>query len=71
MKNEQVLFAKGGQTIITNVLARVTKERQLKVMQIRCLFHVLQEGRPMADFTAVWELLVNMMVPKIPRKHWS
>jgi hypothetical protein len=27
VKNERVFFAKGGQTIVTNVLAGVTKER--------------------------------------------
>jgi hypothetical protein len=25
----------------------------------------------MADFTTLRELLVNLMVPEIPRKHWS
>jgi hypothetical protein len=42
VKNERVYFAKGGQTIVMKVLAGVTKERRLKVMQMRCLFHVLQ-----------------------------
>jgi hypothetical protein len=25
----------------------------------------------MADFTAIQELLLNLMVPEIPKKHWS
>jgi hypothetical protein len=71
VKNERVFFAKESQTIVTKVLARVTKEHRLKVMQMRCLFHVLQQGRPMADFTILHELLVILMVPEIPRKYWS
>jgi hypothetical protein len=71
VKNERVYFAKGGETIVTKVLAGMTRERCLKVMQMRCMFHVLSQGRPMADFTVMRELLLNLMVPNIPKKHWS
>lgn len=71
VKNERIFFVKGGETILTKVMAGVKKERRLKEMQMRCLFHVLQQGWRMADFTAMRELLVNLMVPEIPRKHWS
>jgi hypothetical protein len=71
VKNERVYFAKGDETIVTKVLVGVTKERRLKVMQMRCMFHVLSQGRPMADFTAMRKLLLNLMLPNIPKKYWS
>jgi hypothetical protein len=71
VKNERVYFAKGGETIVTKVLAGVTRERRLKVMQMCCMFDVLSQGQPMADFIVMRELLLNLMVPNIPKKHWS
>ena len=42
VKNERVFFAKGGQTVITKVLAGITKERRRKLVQFRCCLQVLQ-----------------------------
>jgi hypothetical protein len=66
VKNERVFFAKGGQTIITKVLAGVSKERRRKIIQFRCCLQVLQQGRPMADFTAMQNLLVQLNVSALP-----
>jgi hypothetical protein len=62
VKNERVFFAKGGQTVITKVLAGVTKEKRRKVVQMRCCFHVLQQGRPMADYSAMQDLLIHLII---------
>lgn len=62
VKNERVFFAKGGETVITKVLAGVTKERRLKAVQFKCCLQVLQQGRPMADFTSMQELLKQLQV---------
>ena len=69
MKNEKLFFAKGSQIIVTKVLAGMTKEWRLKVIQMKCLFHVLKQGRPMADFTAMWELLLNLMFRPLVVRH--
>jgi hypothetical protein len=71
VKNERVYFAKGGPTVITKLLAGGTKERRRKITQMCYMFHVLQQGRPMADFSAMRELLQNLMVLEIPKKHWN
>jgi hypothetical protein len=57
VKNERVYFAKGGPTVITKLLAGGMKERRWRIMQMRCMFHVLQQGHPIADFSAMRELL--------------
>ena len=62
VKNERVFFAKGGQTVITKVLAGVTKERRRKVIQFRCCLQILAQGRPMADYSAMQTLLTHLQV---------
>jgi hypothetical protein len=58
VKNEWIYFTKGGQTIVQRVMQGVTKERKRKVLQLKALFHVLSQGRPMADITAMQDLLL-------------
>jgi hypothetical protein len=70
VKNEQIYFAKGGQTIVQRVMQGVTKERKCKVLELKALFHVLSQGRPMADFTAMQDLFLQLNVADIPKKHW-
>jgi hypothetical protein len=71
VKNERVFFAKGGQTIIQQVLKGITKERKCKTMQMKCVFHVMTQGWPMADFSAMQDVLVQLNVADLPKRHWG
>jgi hypothetical protein len=71
VKNECIFFAKGGQTIIQQVLKGVTKERKWKTIQMKCVFHLMTQGQPMADFSAMQDLLVKLNVADLPKRHWG
>ena len=62
VKNERVFFAKGGQTVITKVLAGISKERRRKLVQFRCCLEILQQGRPIADYSAMQDLPTHLNV---------
>jgi hypothetical protein len=69
VKNKWVFFAKGGQTIIQQVLKGIAKERKQKIVQMKCIFHVMTQGRPMADFSAMQDVLVQLNIADLPKKY--
>jgi hypothetical protein len=54
------------------VLAQVNKpirEGNRKIIQIKCIFHVLSHGRPMLKFESFYELFKSLNVPNNPSMH--
>ena len=70
IKNKRIYFAKGGQSIVQHVIQGVTKERKWKVVKMKSLFHVMLLGWPMADFTSMQDLFMQLNVADILKKHW-
>jgi hypothetical protein len=71
VKNERVYYAKGGETILQKLEARVVLERRKKLVQMKLLLHLLMQGRPMTDYVSAEKLFADLNVPHMPRKHWS
>jgi hypothetical protein len=69
VKKERIYFAKGGQTIVQCVIQGVSKECKHKVVQMKSLFHLMLLRRPMADFTTMQDLLLQLNIVGIPKKH--
>jgi hypothetical protein len=74
IKNERMYFARRGavgETIIQQVQHGAVRERRRKLVQFRIVFWLLAHGRPMNDYEAVQELMVQLEVPECPQRHWS
>jgi hypothetical protein len=51
------------------VLKGIAKERKQKIVQMKCIFHVMTQGRPMADFSAMQDVLVQLNIADLPKKY--
>jgi hypothetical protein len=71
VRNERVYFSRIGDTIAQRVAQGAVQEKKHKLVQFRLLFWILSQGRPMSDFEASRELLLQLSVPYCPKKHWS
>jgi hypothetical protein len=71
VKNERVYYAKGGETILQKLEARVVWERRKKLVQMKLLLHLLMQGRPMTDYVSAEKLFADLNMPHMPRKHWN
>lgn len=63
VKTERVFFAKGGDTVAQQLMLGISKERKLNTIQLKCLFTILSQGRPMCDYVAMEVLLSNLNLP--------
>ena len=70
LRYERLYAAKDTMTVAQQ-LAKVKGERVRKRMQFATIFHLLLEGRPMLEYTAIEPLLNFLDVPKLPKQHWS
>jgi hypothetical protein len=52
IQNEQIYYARAGESILDKVAAGFTQERKKKMVQFRTMFHLLKLGRPMRDYSA-------------------
>ena len=65
------IYAARNTVTVAQQLAVVKGERARKRIQFATILHLLQEGRPMLEYTALQPLLTFMEVPKLPRRHSS
>ena len=70
LRNEQLLFGRSRSTVLEQVTV-VRGNRARKQIQFATILHLLQEGRPMLEYAALFPLFTFLGVPKLPRKHWS
>jgi hypothetical protein len=52
IKNEDIYYARAGESILDKIATRLTQERKKKMVQLHTMFHLLTLGRPMYDYTA-------------------
>ena len=70
VKNECIFAARSCITVLDQV-TEVKGERGRKQIQFAIILHLLHEGCPMLEYTALQPLLCFLGVPKLPKKHWS
>ena len=59
------------QTIVLEQVTVLKGERARKQIQFATILHLLHEGRPMLEYTALHPLFNFLGVPKLLKKHWS
>lgn len=71
-KRNMVLFAgKRPTTVLQQMNSNNNIESKKKRVQLATLFQVLSDGRPMAEFTNRFALYELLVVPDLPRMHWT
>jgi hypothetical protein len=70
LKNERLLATRGTRPIL-EAIQDVTGERGRKRQQMGTILHLLQQRRPMIDYTNSPKLYQFLSVPKLPQRHWS
>lgn len=70
VKNEKLYASRPRDGVRKQVVAQSTLERKKKLVQFKCLYHVLSRGRPMTDYEALQTLCESLHVPDLPKKHW-
>ena len=65
------IYASRNTVTVAQQLAVVKGERARKRILYATIVHLLQEGRPMLEYTALQSLLQFLKVPKLPRRHWG
>lgn len=70
VKNERIYATRSRRTVLEQVTA-MKGERGRKQIQFATILHLLHEGRPMLEYTALQPLFTFLGVPKLPKKHWS
>jgi hypothetical protein len=38
---------------------------------MKCIFHIMTQGQPMSDFSAMQDVLVQLNVADLPKRHWE
>jgi hypothetical protein len=71
LKNEVLFLARGQDTVLEQIVAGTTLERKKKLVQFACVFILLRDGRPMADYSGMMDLMQFLHVPNCPLKHWA
>jgi hypothetical protein len=69
LKNEVLFLATGRDIVLEQIVAGETLERKKKVIQFACIFILLRDGRPMADYGDMKDLMQYLYVPNCPLKH--
>jgi hypothetical protein len=70
-KNEVLFLARGQDTVLEQIIAGTTLERKKKLVQFACVFILLRDGQPMADYSSMRDLMQFLSVPNCPLKHWA
>jgi hypothetical protein len=71
VKNEVLFLAISRDTVAEQIAAGATLEWKKKIVQFAAVFVLLRDGRPLADYSGMRDLLEYLHVPYFPRKHWA
>jgi hypothetical protein len=71
LKNKVLFLASSRDTIAEQILAGTTLERKKKLIQFASIFFLLQDGRPMADYSGMKDLMWFLHVSNCSTKHWA
>jgi hypothetical protein len=53
------------------VCTKIDGRDKLLVLKLACVFILLRDGRPMADYSGMMDLMQFLHVPNCPLKHWA
>jgi hypothetical protein len=68
--NNMKLYAHRGSKFVLVQVNIPIGEGNRKVIQMKCIFHVLFHGHPMLEYESFYELFKSLNVPNNPSMHW-
>jgi hypothetical protein len=71
--DEKFYFAKGLEAVLEQITHGATQflDKRKKIMQFVLIFHLLNHGHPMIEYTIMQTLSMKLNVPNNPMKLWS